>query len=108
MKRRRVLLFLAGLICALVAFTLLRPILPAQPITRTFPAAGIKKVSDKSNKSSAKAKSSTEKVKVRERDKKNVGKRRQPKLADDSVAQVDGFAPLKKKPKTGLLDESEG
>lgn len=71
-------------------------------------AAGIKKVSDKSNKSSAKAKSSTEKVKVRERDKKNVGKRRQPKLADDSVAQVDGFAPLKKKPKTGLLDESEG
>ena len=44
MKRRRVLLFLVGFICAWVAFIFLRPILPARPITRTFPAAGIKKV----------------------------------------------------------------
>ena len=67
-------------------------------------AAGTKKQDDKK---AAKAKTPAEKVKVRERDKKNIGKRRKPSAAPVAEVQVDGFAPLKRKPKASLWGESE-
>ncbi len=68
-------------------------------------AAGSKKPEDKK---STKAKSPVEKVKQRERDKKNIGKRRMPSAVPAVGVQVDGFAPPKKKVKNSLLDDSEG
>lgn len=60
-----------------------------------------KKTTTKDKKADAK----TPKVKVRERDKKNIGNRRIP-TALKTAAVVDGFAPPKKKV-TKLIDESD-
>jgi ATP-dependent RNA helicase SrmB len=58
-------------------------------------AAGTKK-KDSAKSASAK-KTVTEKVKVRERDKKNIGKRRAPAVVAADTPVIDGFAPPKKK-----------
>lgn len=65
-------------------------------------AAGSKKVEGKSTKSpDAKKKALAPKVKVRERDKKNIGKRRSSsatgEVSSTKSAVLDGFAPLKRK-----------
>lgn len=60
-----------------------------------------KAVGTKKKESTKDKKPSVEKVKVRERDKKNIGKRRAPSAAPDATqvpsVVVDGFAPPKKK-----------
>jgi ATP-dependent RNA helicase SrmB len=71
-------------------------------------AAGIKKRKPEAGKD--KTKTAASKVKVRERDKKNIGKRRAPnaKLEADAPAEtpvIDGFAPLRKKPRQPIVDE---
>jgi superfamily II DNA/RNA helicase len=68
-------------------------------------AAGVKKkVTDKPDKKTdGSGKSATVKVKVRERDKKNIGKRRNPvagKTESNVNPPLDGFAPLKRKAAT--------
>lgn len=73
-------------------------------------AAGIKKKTAdgkgaKSKTGTADAKAN-KKTKVRERDKKNIGKRRQPSNAHGAVA-LDGFAPPPKKAKVKLLPEAD-
>lgn len=57
-----------------------------------------------------KAKAPVNKTKVRERDKKNIGKRRTPTARTQADPQatttvIDGFAPLRKKPRQSDLDD---
>ncbi len=71
-------------------------------------AASIKKRKPEAGKDKTKVAAS--KVKVRERDKKNIGKRRAPNAKPEADAQaaapvIDGFAPLRKKPRQPIVDE---
>lgn len=71
-------------------------------------AAGTKKkTGDESSKAGGKSKAAVEKVKVRERDKKNIGKRRKPSAPSDTQVVNDGFAPPKKKIQSAFIDDSE-
>lgn len=67
-------------------------------------AVGIKKKTD-----SNKEKTPEKKIKERERDKKNIGKRRQPRSTVEDGKSVDGFAPPKKKliKKVDQLDDDQ-
>ena len=69
-------------------------------------AAGTKKKDTAKDKKAAAKKSTTEKVKVRERDKKNIGKRRAPAAPGEGAPLVDGFAPPKKKI-TKFVDDAD-
>jgi ATP-dependent RNA helicase SrmB len=71
-------------------------------------AAGTKKkAGDKTEKNSGRTKTITEKVKVRDRDKKNIGERRQPSTPKTEATALDGFAPPPKKVQSRLSDDSD-
>ena len=74
-------------------------------------AAGVKKkvtdkkAGDKGARGADGKKTITEKTKVRERDKKNIGKRRQPSAERSDAVVMDGFAPPPKKSKATLAPD---
>lgn len=80
-----------------------------EKLKKSGKAMGAKKKSgDKSEKNSGKTKTITEKVKVRERDKKNIGKRRQPSAPKNETSVLDdGFAPPPKKLRARLQEDTD-
>lgn len=76
-----------------------------EKLKKSGKAVGAKK---KTGDKSEQKKTITEKVKVRERDKKNIGKRRQPSVPKNETSALnDGFAPPPKKLQTRLPDDAD-
>jgi len=78
-----------------------------EKIKKSGKAVGAKKAPEKDSKGKAKVKAPGGKTKVRERDKKSIGKRRVPSQNNPTQSFADGFAPLKKKQNSQFQDEGE-